>query len=433
MSLNDIVNVQISRETAAVSRQGFSTILILGLNKAFTPLVKQYNSLNDVLEDFLSTDKEYLAAAAVFSQSPTVTNLKIGRRGTSDTTVITVDTAIDNTNYSCTINGTTFTIDSGGSATVASIALALVTAINLGSEPVTATDNVDGTYDLDADVAGAAYSVKIDANQSAVYIPNDTLAADIANISEADNDWYGLVYTIRDQTDQEAIALYIETQKKVFSTASDDADIANTTDAADTTTLAAVLKAASYARSQVIYHTLAATQYPEAALLGSVLPLDPGSWTAKFKTLTSITVDKTSATQRTNILAKNASQYTEVGGRNIVEDGKVAEGENLDVIVFVDFLDSRITENIYSLLVNSPKVPYTDAGITAVQSQINQVLLDGVTLGGISPDEPFTIEVPAAADVSAGDKAARTLNDVKFRAKLAGAIHAVFVTGTVNL
>jgi len=431
MSIEDIVNVQITRETTAVSRQGFSTILILGVNKAFTSLVRTYSNLKAVLEDFQSTDKEAVAAASIFSQSPSVPNIKIGRRATSDTTVITVDTVILNTNYTVTVNGTDFVIASGGSPTAASIADALAAAVT--GVDVTGTGNGDGTYDLDADVGGVAYSVKVDANQTAVFITTDTLANDLAAISLEDDDYYGIVYTLRVQADQEAIAAFVETVKKVFSTASDDADIKDVTDASDTTSLAAVLKAASFARSQVIYLSNAATQFPEAALLGSVLPLDPGTWTAKFKTLVGITVDVTSSTQRKNILDKNATQYTEVGGVNITEDGKVAEGEHLDVIVVVDFIDSRITENVFGLLVNAPKVPFTDPGITSIQSEINQVLQDNVVLGGIAADPPFSISVPKAKDVSAGDKANRTLNGVTFQATLAGAIHAVNINGTVSL
>lgn len=433
MSIKDIVNVQITRETKAVSRQGFSTILILGTNKAFTPLVKTYSSLTDVLLDFKSTDPEALAAAAAFGQATSLVNLKIGRRGTSDNTVITVATVVDSTTYTCTINGTVFSVNSGAGATAASIAGLLVSAINGGSEPVTATDNLDGTYDLAADVASTAYSVQTDTGQTIAYTTTTTADQDVVAIQQEDDDWYGLVYTSRTQADVEAIALYIETQKKLFGTAAADANIADTTDAADTTTIAAVLKAASYARTFCMYLSNGATQYPEAALLGSVLPLDPGSWTAKFQILSTITVDNNPSTQRTNILAKNASQYTEVGGANIVEDGKVAEGEWIDVIVFVDWLNSRITENVYSLLVNQPKIPYTDAGITTIQNAINQVLQDGVALGGIADDPPFSISVPKAIDVPAVDKANRTLNNVTFQATLAGAIHAVNISGTVTV
>ncbi|NJR73241.1 MAG: DUF3383 domain-containing protein [Scytonema sp. CRU_2_7] len=431
MSIQDIVNVQITRETKAVSRQGFSTILVLGVNKAFTALSKSYSKYSDVLIDFQSTDPEAVSANTIFAQSPSVTSMKIGRRATSDTMVVTVVTVQNSTQYSITVNGTVFNITSSGSATAVNIATQLVGAIT--GVGVTPTDNLDGTFDLDPTVPSTDYSVKVDSKLSYALTTSDTVANDLANISLDDDDWYGLVYTKRVQVDQVAIATYIETVKKIFGTASSDTNIANTTDSADTTSLPAVLKSSSFARSFVMYLTNAGTQFPEAGLLGRVLPLDPGSWDAAFKTLVSITVDNNSPTQRTNILAKNATQYTTVGGVNITEVGKVAEGDYLDVIVFVDWLDSRITEEVYSLLVNSPKVPYTDGGITLIQSRISGVLQDGVTVGGLASTPAFVVTVPKASEVSVGDKASRTLNGVTFVATLAGSIQQINIQGTVQL
>ena len=117
MALTDIVNVTITRATATVSQVGFGTVNILGTNKAFTPLIKFYVDNTEVLADFLSTDPEAIAASDAFAQSPRVTQIAISRRATSDTTVITVDTVVNDTLYSITINGTLFTFTSDGTAT----------------------------------------------------------------------------------------------------------------------------------------------------------------------------------------------------------------------------------------------------------------------------------------------------------------------------
>lgn len=78
--------------------------------------------------------------------------------------VDTVDTitVADSTTYSLTINGTTATYDSGVGATSAEITLGLVSAINLLAEPVTATDGVD-QFTIQADAAGIAFSTVITA------------------------------------------------------------------------------------------------------------------------------------------------------------------------------------------------------------------------------------------------------------------------------
>ena len=53
-------------------------------------------------------------------------------------------------------------------------------------------------------------------------------------------------------------------------------------------------------------------------------------------------------------------------------------------------------------------------------------------MGILAADPAFTVTAPAVADVSAGDKTARTLPDVDFDATLAGAIHKVEISGTVS-
>ena len=433
MSLQDIVNVTISRETKSVSRAGFSTINILGVSRAFTELIKYYANMTAVLLDFKSTDLEAIAASNVFSQSPTVQRLAISRRPTGDTSVVTVATVANSTLYTVTINGTAFTFTSDGTATNLEIAAGLVAAINGGAEPVTATDNSDGTFDIDPDVATTYFTCQVDSNLSVTFTASGTLSDNIVAIQQENDDWYALVMTDRTKANVQAVAAYIETQRKVFLSASADADIVDTTDAADTTTIAAVLKAASYARSGVFYHALAATAFPEAALLGVILPLDPGSYTGAFKTLAGITVDTLTETQKINALAKYTNFYVEVGNVNITREGVVAEGEYIDIIIFVDWMQARITEGVYSILVNSPKVPYTDAGIAAVEAEITSVLQLGIARGGIAEDPAFSVTVPLAANVSAGDKAARTLNGVSFDATLTGAIHAVTIRGTVQV
>jgi hypothetical protein len=430
MSLKDIVNVTISRDTKSVSRAGFSTINILGIHRAFTALITYYSNMTAVLLDFKSTDLEAVAASNIFSQSPTVTRLAISRRPTGDTAVVTVATVADSTLYTVTINGTAFTFTSDGTATNLEIALGLVTAINLGAEPVTATDNVDGTFDLVADVAGVFYTCTVDSNLAVNFTATGTVADNIAAIQQENDDWYALVLTDRTQANVEAAAAYIETVTKIFLTASADLDILNTTDSADTTTIAAVLKAASYARSGVFYHANAATAYPEASLLGVILPLDPGSYTSAFKTLAGITVDTLTDTQKINALAKKVNIYVEVGGVNITREGTVAEGEYIDIIILIDWAQARITEGVFSVLVNAPKVPITDAGIASIEAAITTVIQLGVTRGGFA--EGYTVTVPLAANISVADKAARTLNGVTFDAELTGAIHALAIQGTVH-
>lgn len=76
---------------------------------------------------------------------------------------ITVGSVLDSTLYTVTINGTAFDYTSGVGATEAQIVTGLVTAINLGAEPVTAVDNTTNLT-IEADVAGTPFTIAVTAN-----------------------------------------------------------------------------------------------------------------------------------------------------------------------------------------------------------------------------------------------------------------------------
>ena len=86
------------------------------------------------------------------------------------------------------------------------------------------------------------------------------------------------------------------------------------------------------------------------------------------------------------------------------------------------------------------KLPYTDAGIEVIGQAIRQALDLGVRRGGIAPVEldednkevrNYVITLPKASSVSDNNKAQRILQDVKFSARLAGAINVTEIKGNL--
>jgi hypothetical protein len=430
-TLEQIVNVQISRENSAVARQGFGILNILGVSKFSTNLAESFDDLTAVGLMFNTSAPEYIAASKIFAQNPVVSSLVISRRLTSDTAVVTVATITNSVVYTVTINGTAFTFTSDASATNLEIAAGLVAAINGGSEPVTATDNVDGTFDLVADVASTAYSLLTDTKMTVAYTTSQTIAQDIDDIIDENDTWYTIMETSKVLQTQKDVADKIETLKKFYIASSSDANIPGQSASTDVTTIAYYIKANAYARSAVLYHSTASTTHPEAGWLGTFLPLDPGSYTTEFKTISGIIADTFTGTQKTNLEAKYVSRYEEVASVSVTLGSKVGEGEWIDIIIFVDWLQSRMTEQIFGTLVSQPKVPYTDKGIGSIEADVRKILDEGILVGGIAETPAYTVTVPLEANVSAGDKSSRTLNNVKFTAKLAGAIHITNITGKV--
>lgn len=349
-----------------------------------------------------------------------------------------------NQDYRVTINGLSFNFTAPtGIQNAEQIATALTDLINLQSLAlsVQATDNLDGTFSLEA-INGAqqftlSVSPEVMASEFGVttlpLTPSYSVVADLDAIENANNEWYALISTSRDFATVQAISNWVEARIKIFGTASDDQVIIDVPAGADTTSIAAWANQTGKVRTFVMYHQDAAFDYPEAAWFGRVLPLDPGSETWAFKTLNSVSYSILTTTQSNNALNKNANTYEFIGGVAITRNGTMAQGEYIDIIRGVDWLTARIQEFVYSVLVNNPKLPYTDAGIASVQSQVLRALQLGIDNDFIAESPAPIVTVPLAANVPPADKANRILRNVRFQATLAGAVHAVEISGTVSL
>lgn len=439
MSLQSIVNISISTESAAVTQAGFGVPLILGYDcpAGFTERVRFYEDLASMVTDgFSATGPTYLMASAVLAQTPRVVEVAVGRCAKPTQRWAITPVAANTTVYSMTVNGNAVSYASDGSATVTEIIAGLKTAIDALSLAVTVSDQT--TYmRIVANTAGATFSVSVPVTQTAnLAIAQDTvdvsLAADLAAIAAEDNTWYGLLNPFASSALHQLVAAYAEANKKLFIAQTQDSAVITVSSGSDTTSIAYILKAASDARTALIYNPNN-TAFSDGAWAGKCLPLDPGSETWKFKTLNGSTVTVLTTTQKTNASNKNCNTYCTTAGVNITEEGKVAVGEFIDVVRFRDWLEATMAESIFGALARTKKIPYTDAGVAVIEGLVRAALKAGVDVGGLSGNPAPVVTVPLVANVDPSDKAARILRNVKFDAVLAGAIHFVDISGTVTV
>lgn len=431
MSLTGIIDVQITRETAGVTQQGFSNVMFVSIHKVFTDRQRLYSSSQELIDDgFTSDSPQVKAATAIFSQNPRPQTMRIGRRQ-ADTIVLSVDTVADNTDYTVTINGTDFTIDSGGGATDLTIAAALVSAIDAGAEPVDATDNVDGTFDIIGTPSTLPFTCTFSTNLViAGFITPETYTDALNAINADGDDWYGLAIESIVQADVEEVATWTEALIKLFVSSSDDTDILDT---GVTTDVASVLRGLAFSRTAILYHSLAATQDADVAWMGRQLAQPIGSSNWAFKTLIGVSPDDLSTSQINGALSKNANVYVEAGGVNITREGKVAVGELISIIVGVDFIKVRMDEALANLLFNSENVPLTDPGITLVENIVSQQLQIAIGQGILAADPEPDIFVPKAADIPLADRLEHKLTGITFQATLANSVLFIEVRGTVSV
>jgi hypothetical protein len=445
MALSDIVSISVSTSGAPVERAGFGVPLILAplVPAGFTERVRFYTSLTDMAAaGFATTEAAYLMAAAVFSQNPKPSKIAVGRLALAPTQQYELTPVVSNsTDYTATIDGHAVTYTSDGTATAAEITGGLKTLIDaLGLAVTTSLQNTNATLRIVANAAGAFHSVSVSDVSRCKIVQNHAdpgVATDLAAIALENSDWYCVLNAVNSKAMASAIAAWVESNAKLFLCQTSDSEavtLAQSTDnnSGSPTTLAEQLHASAYFRTAAVYHPVPSA-FAGAAWAGACLPLDPGSETWAYKTLAGVTASSLTATQRTNALAKNCNTYTTIAGLNATEQGKVAGNEYIDVIRFRDWLQSNMQADIFAVIKKSSKVPFTDAGISAIKAAILGRLDLGVLAGGLAGDPAPSVTVPKAADVSAADKSARSLTGVRFAATLAGAIQAVTISGTVTL
>jgi hypothetical protein len=425
--LTDIIKIDISRETQAVSQTNFNVPLFLATFTNFQERAREYSSLSAIADDFGTSSNVYLASAKMFGQQLTPAKVVIGRRQVPGV-VVNVLTLADSTAYAITVNQTTYTITSGVSATSVEIAAALKVAY--AAAPITGitfTDNLDGTFTIVSTVDWGFSTTPnlFVANQASTETYVDALEA----VQEVNNKWYALTCESHTSTDILLLAAAIEAKKKIYITSTSDTDVKTSS----TTDVASVLKATSYFRTALIWSATADAQFPECAWVGFQLQEAPGSNTWTYKSLSGVTVSSLSDTEASNIRGKNATTYEVVGGVNRTVGGATAGGEWIDVMVFVDWLEARLTERLWFRLANSKKIPYTQQGATIIETEVRAQLSEGVRAGGLSNTPAPVVITPDVLTISQNARANRIFEGMKFEATLAGAIHFIKIAGTVSV
>lgn len=442
MSLEDIVSVSITAQTTTVSRLGFGTPLIARFHNVIASVVREYKSLTAMTDDgWSATDPAVLIATKIASQNPKPASWKIGKRTSAFTQSVEI-TPINTTedfvyDFDIVVGTTTtnITYTNGPAETVASIVTAL-TALITAVAGITATDNATHVT-VDTDTAGDLVDyVRVSEQPDDLGFKDVTtdpgLAADLTAIETVDPDgWYALLLDSNSEAEILVAAAFIEARKKIFLCNTSDTEVI---DNVVTTDVMSDLQSFAYARTAIIYSQARLLNWTGAAWAGNRLPSDPGSSTWAFKTLAAVQVDsKLTGGQVSVIESKGGNVYRTIAGVNVTTFGITASGEYIDVTRFIDWLDARIKERIFSVLINNAKIPYTDVGVDLMRAQVLAQLDQGITVGGLAADPAPVVTAPAVADIDPADKANRILPDIFFQATLAGAIHQLVISGVLSV
>lgn len=430
-TLSDVVQVAITSVASKVTQAGFGTPLILSYSAAWPERVREYSELTAVALDFATTTPEYKQASAVFSQNPRPPKLLIGRGALKPTQRYALTPVVLNSyTYRVKVNGTEVSFTSDASATATEIIAGLKAAIDALALPITTTDQTTFLRAV-ANSAGAWFSLS--SSDSNLGLAQDHVdpgvATDLAAIVLERADWYGLLTHFNSLALVTAAAAWVEANKRLYVASTCDSAVRNTV-SSGTDDVGEALKAASYKKTALI-DGMGSADFADAAAMGRLFPYTPGEETWKFKTLSGVPVASYTATQRSNLRAKNVNFYEATAGVNMLEEGYASSGDYIDFVRYLDYVEARIQEGVFSDLSSATKVPFTDKGIAVVAARVSAQLQSDEARGALAAG--WTVTVPKASEVTPVDKAARTLRNVRFSAVYAGAIHKVVIDGVVSL
>ena len=447
-SLENIINVQITRQTSVPTRVGFGTGAFLSNMASFQTRTKEYSNLAEVQNDAAAGADTLAAATAYFGQqlAPTkLTAIKMAK-DTNQLDQILFDAELVTDNVITTVidGGTPIVtnFDTDNDTTMANLAAAIEADAAVGSAtPPILPSQINVAYadflahTIEVTVTGGASQPTATITTTQYPDAVDTISGTLGKAVDENNNWYGLGIWSRDDTDITETSNWVQGQgannPKLYFAQSDNADIIDPTQDGD---LASDLQNRTNFRTSLWWHALDA-EYLEMGLMGGQLPTDAGSITWAYKQISGVTVDDLTDSQKNAAHGKAANTYDTVASVNITEEGKVSDSpfEWIDVIRGVDWIQANMAADLFELLLTSPKLPYDTNGIGQVKSIVANRLRLAQEQGILSLDSPPVVRVPDIGDVSAADKANRVLNDVEFEGVLAGAIQKINVQGTVSL
>ena len=484
LSTSRLINVTVNLAPTGAQFANVDSLLVMGSSNVIDVVqrIRSYSGIVSVAADFGTTAPEYLAAQDFFNQSPTPTQLYIGRWAQAATAGLLVGgavtpanqliaawTSITNGGVNFTINGTARNLTAldfhlqtnlNGVASVITTALStngtctwngtnfVIASSTTGTSSTVAFAAAGAGTDISAMIAGTAATGAYVANG----IVAETAVAACTYLDTLPYQWYGFMVasTSKVQADDLAIAAYLEGTFHIHGVSTTDA---NALSSVSTSDIGYQLKQLGYKRTLTQYSS--SDPYAVASLFGREFTVNyQGNTTVinlMYKTEPGITAENLTDTQADTLIAKRYNFYVNYNnGTAILQNGVMVGPYYIDEVHGTDALSNEIQVNVFNLLYTNPtKIPQTDEGVhqlvnvveaTCAAFVANGLLAPGtwttsgfgtLNQGDFMPKGYYVYASPVALQAQA-DRAARKSPPIQVAAKFAGAVDSVNVAITVN-
>ena len=174
------------------------------------------------------------------------------------------------------------------------------------------------------------------------------------------------------------------------------------------------------------------------ALLAHTGNKEVGSFTYKNMSLKGVYADESiTKAQLEEYHGINVNAYVHKAGYDCTSEGKLANGQYIDILDAKDWLITQIKYRLQQLLIINDKVPYDDNGIAMLESVVVDVLKEAYDNGMIAESEDgggaYTVNFAKRSETKSSDREQRQYMEGKFSFDLAGAVHTVTVNGVINI
>jgi len=268
-------------------------------------------------------------------------------------------------------------------------------------------------------IAEALFSQKVE--KIAIFGKLTTTPADLVTALNTliitQNSWFGLVCTLNTDPAIAALSTWIGTQEKVYAVTSQNKAITNASN-----------------QTMIAYHP---TEYIMEKSLAYMLVKEIGGTDLDGKAISGITSSLINATEYATFKTNHINVAVEKFGNVVIDGGDMAGGEKIDVILGEFWIKIRMEEDLAQLKLNSPKIPYTNAGVALLVDVASNRLKLAARQNIVAIDDAgipeFTITYLPVEEVPAADRANRKYDYVRWEARLAGSVREGQIYGTLTV
>lgn len=456
---------------------------------------RSYSDADSVAADFGTDAPETLAAQAYYSQSPQPSDLLIARwfnkasagclyGGNPDQTFSNLQ--VSDGSLKIAIDGqdqTLTAIDTTGAESLKDIADILTTkltdkatvAVSSGRFVITSKTTGASSKVGFATTAGSGTDLSSllgltegkGAKTSDGLASQETIHEALSRLlSKYGRVFYGFITATTAKVSDDdifQIAQTIESAKDshIYAITLTDSSLMDTAYTAESNDIASKLMRGQYTRTISFYSDYVPDDsayrlnpYLNASALGRMFTVNFEGYrtmiTLKFKQAPSLQPSNLDETQATNLEARNINVYTIYDNDTyIIEQGVMASGMYADERHGADWLQNAVQTDVYNVLYQNNKIDQTDDGIGRLIAAIAKTMRKAVQNGMLAPgvwnasgfgslkegdtlEDGFYIYADSVNNQNQADREARKSPPIQVAAKLAGAIHSVDVSITLN-